>query len=107
MKKLLIAGLVAFSILLSPFTSTSFDAVAGRTTHGDGGEECACGMPAPPICYDEATWQRCDSSSGQDSDMMASSDESKTSEDVPVDYSSGILMLLVAAFFTSRAIRFP
>ena len=85
--------------------STSFDAVAGRTQAGYGGEECACGLPAPPICYDEATWQRCDTGSGY---MVASSegDESKTS-DVPVDYTSGILMLLVAAMLTSRAIRFP
>jgi hypothetical protein len=63
-------------------------------------------MPAPPTCYDEATWQRCDGSS--DSNMMSSSgvDESRTS-DGPVDYTSGILMLLAAAMLTSRAIRFP
>ena len=106
MKTLFLACLVTFSILLSPMFSTSFDAVAGRTQAGYGGEECACGMPAPPTCYDEATWQRCDGS--RDSSMASSSweDEGMTS-DGPVDYTSGVLMLLVAAMLTSRAIRFP
>jgi hypothetical protein len=85
-----------------------FDATAGRTQHGYG-EECECGLPAPPECYDEITLQRCDTGVGGGGNIAApdEGDANKSATEVPTDYPSAALLLFLAAYLTSRAIRFP
>lgn len=107
MKKFLLAVVLVASILLPPFVSDSFSANAGRTQQGFGAP-CDCGLPAPPECYDEITLQRCDTGYVGGSNMAPDGGEGKSNEtEAPPDYPSGVMLLLVAAFLTSRLIRFP
>lgn len=107
MKKFLIAGLLVIGILLSPIVSNSFNATAGRTSQSYGGEYCDCGLPAPPVCYQEESWERCDIGSGGNLTAPPDGGAEKKAKGLPLDYPSGLLVLFVAAFLTSRAIRFP
>jgi hypothetical protein len=58
MRKFFAIGLLVFlSIVFAPILSNKFDAQAGRTVVGDGGEFCVASCPNVP-CYDELTGQQ-------------------------------------------------
>jgi hypothetical protein len=94
------------SILLTPLFSAKYSALAGRVQPGFGiSEECACGKPAPPACYYDFTYQRCDTSDGgRSQDQSSATDSQPVNNKKPVDGVSLGLMIFVAAYLFRRFI---
>lgn len=94
MRKLVMTVFVACFIFLSSSTG-----LAGRTQYGNiASPECPCGVPGPPTCYDQDTWQLC-SGDGQVGGRTASAPPETKS-----DATSSIGMLLFTAFLILRRI---
>ncbi len=100
MKKFVIFVVLLISILLAPLFTSQNTAFAGRTQSGFG--FCDCATSSDP-CYDETTGERCDSGNFSMYEGGGSGSLSAT----PIDLGSGVLIILAAAFLTSRFLRIP
>jgi hypothetical protein len=104
MKKRLMISLLLISIFAFPLLSAQYNAYAGRSTMGDGGDYCECASSTSP-CYDDVTGDRCDS--GGRYSMSDGTKKAPSTPGSPIDLSSGLLLFFVAAYLTARFTRMP
>jgi hypothetical protein len=83
-------------------TTKQFIAEAGRSGFGNAESPyCQCGCPAPPLCYDESTWQVCSTPPGSEpSPECGGSLRAEPSGNS--DYASIALGIFVAVYLLKR-----
>jgi hypothetical protein len=101
MSKLQRLGAICFlSILIAPTFSDEYSAQAGRLVAGNvASPYCDCGLQAPPVCYDETTWQVCSTEPGGGDRRTPTTPEKDADKTIPISMVVLTFLLLIKRLF--------